>query len=92
MHKLAPLIKNIFLAFFMEFSFLAFKKYLQIKLTAIFFYQFVLNILYYKLYDFTDMKVCLYAGDMNLNRNHEKKYVEIQKIDFLRNKTVRTFL
>ena len=41
------------------------------------------------------MKVCLYAGDMNLNRNHEKKYVEIQKKkknDFLRNKTVRTFL
>ena len=26
---------------------------------------------------FTDMKVCLYAGDMNLNRNDEKKYVEI---------------
>ena len=25
------------------------------------------------------MKVCLYAGDMNLNRNDEKKYVEIQK-------------
>ena len=25
------------------------------------------------------MKVCLYAGDMNLNRNYEKKYVEIQK-------------
>ena len=39
------------------------------------------------------MKVCLYAGDMNLNRNDEKKYVEIQKKnDFLRNKTVRTFL
>ena len=39
------------------------------------------------------MKVRLYAGDMNLNRNNEKKYVEIQKkIDFLRNKTVRTFL
>ena len=41
------------------------------------------------------MKVCLYAGDMNLNRNDEKKYVEIQerkKFDFLRNKTVRTFL
>ena len=34
----------------------------------------------------------LYAGDMNLNRNDEKKYVKIQKIDFLRNKTVRTFL
>ena len=40
------------------------------------------------------MKVCLYAGDMNLNKNDEKKYVEIQKKknDFLRNKTVRTFL
>ena len=40
------------------------------------------------------MKVCLYAEDMNLNRNNEKKYVEIQKKknDFLRNKTVRTFL
>ena len=25
------------------------------------------------------MKVCLYAGDMNLNKNDEKKYVEIQK-------------
>ena len=25
------------------------------------------------------MKVCLYAGDMNLNRNNDKKYVEIQK-------------
>ena len=37
--------------------------------------------------------MCLYAGDMNLNRNNEKKYVEIQKKkkDFLRNKTVRTF-
>ena len=39
------------------------------------------------------MKVCLYAVDMNLNRNDEKKYVEIQKkIDFLRNKIVRTIL
>ena len=38
------------------------------------------------------MKVCLYAGDMNLNRNNDKKYVEIQKKYFLRNKTVRTFL
>ena len=28
------------------------------------------------------MKVCLYAGDMNLNRNDEKKYVEIQKKKF----------
>ena len=37
------------------------------------------------------MKVCLYAGDMNLNRKDEKKYAEIQKIDFLGNKTVKTF-
>ena len=40
----------------MKFDFLAFKKKkkkkkLKIKLTAIFFYQFVLNILYYILYD-----------------------------------------
>ena len=63
----------------MEFNFLAFKKILNIKLTAIFFYQFVLNILYYRLYEFADMKVCIYAGDMHLNRKDEKKYVEIQK-------------
>ena len=37
------------------------------------------------------MKVCLYAGDMNINRKDEKKYVEIQKFDFLGNKTVETF-
>ena len=38
------------------------------------------------------MKVRLYAGDMHLNRKDEKKkYVEIQKIDFLGNKTVKTF-
>ena len=30
--------------------------------------------------------MCLYAGDMKMN-----KYVEIQKFDFLRNKTVKTF-
>ena len=37
------------------------------------------------------MKVCLYAGNMNLNRKDEKKYhVEIQKFDFLGNKTVKT--
>ena len=30
------------------------------------------------------MKVCLYAGDMNVNRKDEKQYVEIQKKnDFL---------
>ena len=37
------------------------------------------------------MKVCFYTGDMNLNRKDEKKYAEIQKIDFLGNKTVKTF-
>ena len=58
-------ITCIFLAFFMKFNFLAFKKnekkILKIKMTAIFFYGFVLNILYYRLL-FTYMKVCLYAG------------------------------
>ena len=35
----------------------------------------------------------LYAGDMNLNRKDEKKYmyVEIQKFYVLGNKTVKTF-
>ena len=37
------------------------------------------------------MKVYLYAGDMNIDRKYEKKYVEIQKFDFLGNKTVKTF-
>ena len=43
------------------------------------------------------MNVCLYAGDMNLNRKDEKKYVEIQqkkkkkKMTFLGNKTLKTF-
>ena len=37
------------------------------------------------------MKVLLYARDMHLNRKDEKKYVEIQKLDFLGNKTVKTF-
>ena len=41
--------------FFLHFSgnsvFLHLQKIPHIKLTAIFFYQFVLNILYYKLYD-----------------------------------------
>ena len=38
------------------------------------------------------MKVHLYAGDMHLNRKDEKKkHVEIQKFDFLGNKTVKTF-
>ena len=35
------------------------------------------------------MKVRLYAGNMNLNRKDEK-YVEIQKFDFLGNKTGTT--
>ena len=38
------------------------------------------------------MKVCLYAGDMNINRKHEKKYVEIQKIDSLGNKNGENFI
>ena len=33
----------------------------------------------------------LFAGDMHLNSKDEKKYVEIQKFDFLGNKTVKTF-
>ena len=37
------------------------------------------------------MKVPLCAGDMLLNRKVEKKYVELQKFDFLGNKTVKTF-
>ena len=38
------------------------------------------------------MKVRLYAGDMHFkNRKDEKMYVEIQKFDFLENKTVRNF-
>ena len=37
------------------------------------------------------MIVRLYAGDMHLKRKYEKKYVEIQKFDFLGNKTVKTF-
>ena len=37
------------------------------------------------------MKVRLFAGDMHLKREDEKKYVEIQKFDFLGNKTVKTF-
>ena len=36
------------------------------------------------------MKVRLYAGGMHLNRKDEKKYAEIQKFDFLGNKTVNT--
>ena len=30
------------------------------------------------------MKVCLYAGYMNLNDEDEKKYVKIRKFDFFR--------
>ena len=33
----------------------------------------------------------LYAGDMNLNRKDEKKYVEIQTFKFLGNKMVKNF-
>ena len=38
------------------------------------------------------MKVRVYAGDMNLNSKDEKKYVDIQKFDFLGNKTVNYFI
>ena len=34
------------------------------------------------------MKACLYAGDRKDGKN---KHVEIQKIDFIGNKTVKTF-
>ena len=37
------------------------------------------------------MKMRLYAGDMNLNRKDEKMYVEVQKFDFLGNKTLKLF-
>ena len=30
-----------------------------------------------------------YAGDMNLNKKDEKRYVEIQTFNFLENKTVK---
>ena len=33
----------------------------------------------------------LYAGDISFNIKYEKKYVEIQKFEFLGNKTVKTF-
>ena len=33
----------------------------------------------------------LHAGDMTLNRNDEKKYVEKQTFNFLENKTVKNF-
>ena len=44
-------LKVFFLHFSWNSVFLHLKKILNIKLTAIFFYHFVLNILYYKLYD-----------------------------------------
>ena len=41
---------------------------------------------------YSNMKVWLYAWDINLTRKDEKKkYVEIKKIDFLGNKMVKTF-
>ena len=57
---------------------------LKIKITTISFYEFVLNIPILQIIRFTDMKVRLYAGDMNLNKKDEKKnYVEIQTFNFL---------
>ena len=41
------------------------------------FYQSALNILFKQIIWFTDIKVCLYAGHMTLNRKDEKKCVEI---------------
>ena len=32
---------------------------------------------------FTDTKVCLYVGNISLNRKDEKKYVEVQKVVFV---------
>ena len=37
------------------------------------------------------MKVCLYAGDMNFNRNNDKKYVEIQKKYFFKKQNSENF-
>ena len=37
------------------------------------------------------MKVCLYAGDMNLNRNNDKKCVEIQKKIFFKKQNSENF-
>ena len=76
---------NVFFShFFMKFYFLAFKnlkkrKILKTKITAIFFYQFVLNHPLLQIIWFTDMKVRSYARDMHFDRKDEKKYVEIQK-------------
>ena len=38
------------------------------------------------------MEVCLYAGDMNLNRNNDKKYVEIQKKNFKKQNSENFFV
>ena len=35
----------------------------------------LVNILFYRLYDLQNMKVHLYAGDMNLSRNDEKENI-----------------
>ena len=37
------------------------------------------------------MKVCLYAGDVHLNRKDENKYIEIQKFDFCRKQNGENF-
>ena len=57
---------------------------IKIRITAIFFYQFLLNIL------FTDCMKVHYAGDKNLNRKDAKKVCRNKKNDFL-GKTVKTF-
>ena len=60
------------------------KKILKIKITAIFFYQFVLNIQYYRLYDLQIQKYVKYAGDMNINRNKKKLCRNIKILIFFR--------
>ena len=37
------------------------------------------------------MKVCLFAGDIRLNRKDEKSMKKYKLIDFLENKTVKMF-
>ena len=68
----------------MTFNFLAFKKKREKKIRSsncnillpVYFKDLILQII-------TDIKKCLYAGDMNINRKYEKKkYTETQKFVF----------
>ena len=56
---------------------------LMIKIMAIFFTSFFKHPIL-QIISFTDMKMHLYARDMNSNRTDENKYVEIQKFEFLK--------